>query len=74
MNLEIHVKDNISVFDKVGDAIAYIEEVVKSFMADDTQNTITINLVKSIPTRGPPALGVNVSESINTVDKGPGQR
>ena len=64
--LRIHVQDKIKVFDKTGDAVTYIEEVLRQFNDDTNSIKITIEVDKSNPTRAPPTLGVHVSDKVDT--------
>lgn len=64
--LEIHVKEEIKVFDVLNGqdfkgVMLYIERVIQKFM-DSEQETITIDIIKKSPTRAPPTLGISVSD------------
>jgi hypothetical protein len=63
MELEIHVAESVFISESLGDIVAFFEREVQKFIADDTRNELTVTIRKNL-TRGPPALGVHVSDSM----------
>jgi len=65
MNLEVKVKEEIQVFDIFENAIRYIINEIKKWFESEDQRPITI-IVSKNSERGPPTLGVNISERVRT--------
>ena len=63
--LEIQVKDEVRVFDNVGEAVALLEKIVQEIMAYEEDFTTYIVIRKRMG-RDPPTLGINVKERIKT--------
>ena len=61
--LEIKVNDTITIRDTLQDTIDYITSIVKEWYWSDSKEPLSIT-VKKNPPRGPPALGINVSDSV----------
>lgn len=63
MELEIRVAENILISESLGDIVTFIEREIKKFIEDPTRNTLDVSIRKNL-TRGPPSLGVHVSDSM----------
>lgn len=63
MELEIRVAENVFISESLGDIVTFIEREIKKFIEDDTRNVLDISIKKNL-TRGPPALGVHVHDSM----------
>ena len=68
-DLEIHVKDEIKVVDSVAQAEKYIIEKIRAHFSlpFEQQTPFTIR-IENKATRGPPDLGIHVSDTIKTKD------
>ena len=62
--IEVRIKDEIKVFDTVGDMIEAIREIISTWIGiKDQKEPIVIN-IKKLEARGPPALGVSVNDTM----------
>lgn len=70
MELSIHVKEEVLVFDITGDDLVFVtlalEEIIKRFVHSD-EPELNIRIIKDA-TRAPPTLGISVSESMKIGD------
>lgn len=68
MQLEVRVFEQVTVVDTIGDALELISAAVRKWMDSGDQNPLQITINK-INSRGPPALGVTVGESVHIKDR-----
>lgn len=68
MSLEIRVFEQVNVVDTIGDAIRIIKDAIRKWFSSGDQNPLKIEVSK-VNSRGPPALGVDVGESVRIKDR-----
>jgi len=68
MQLEINVHENIKVVDSLGGAIAIISEMIKEYIESDIVGPLNFT-IRKLDSRAPPALSINVGESVKVKDK-----
>lgn len=70
MELSIHVKEEVLVFDITGDDLVFVtlalEEIIKRFVHSD-EPELNIRIIKD-DSRAPPTLGISVSENMKIGD------
>ena len=64
--LEIHVEENVHVVDSIPQVVRVIEKIIQDFIESE-QEVVVIEIRKQ-PTRGPPDLGINVSDGVGVTD------
>ena len=62
--IQIQVKDEIRVFDSVGEAVAFIKKIIQKVFDSGEPVSFQVD-VKREAVRGPP-IGINVNENIIT--------
>jgi hypothetical protein len=68
ISLEIKVFEETRVVDFIGDAIEFINEVIRKWFASEDQNPLQVTISK-IHGRAPPALGISVGEAVPIKDR-----
>lgn len=63
-SLEISVFDTITTIDTLAGAIEFVVETIKKWFASDDIRALQMTLTK-VQRRGPPALGINVNDTIS---------
>jgi hypothetical protein len=66
--LEINVFDESKVVDSMGDAVVVMERIIQKILASDSDIPVTIT-VKRVKNNSPPALGINVGETVVIKDR-----
>lgn len=62
-SLEIKVKDEIKVYDNLEEGLFNVEKIIHEWFVSGDNSPLTITLSK-VEDRGPPALGINVTDSV----------
>jgi hypothetical protein len=62
--IEVKVKEKITVIDSVGEVMKLLHELVEDWVKIGDQKEPMVITIKKVEDRGPPALGVSVSETM----------